>query len=113
MGQTKTRASKPRSRTFSGCLTCRKRKVKCSLERPSCSNCARLRLECEGYDGGLSWLPNYTPGTEKEDEKRNGKWRTRSEMFSGKWAASPPNPFPYLRSFYLRASVLIRCEQIR
>ncbi|KAG4416680.1 hypothetical protein IFR04_010198 [Cadophora malorum] len=34
----------PRSK--SGCLTCRRRKVRCNEHRPRCSHCERLNLEC-------------------------------------------------------------------
>jgi hypothetical protein len=36
-------------RTFSGCLTCRRRKVKCDsqLSRSSCGNCKRMKLACQ------------------------------------------------------------------
>ncbi|KAF5685649.1 Zn2-Cys6 binuclear cluster domain-containing protein [Fusarium denticulatum] len=33
-----------------GCLTCRKRRVKCDEERPSCRECLRLRRVCGGYE---------------------------------------------------------------
>ncbi|KAL6705124.1 Nuclear speckle splicing regulatory protein 1 [Coniothyrium glycines] len=33
-------------RTSTGCLTCRKRRVKCDEARPSCSNCTRVEREC-------------------------------------------------------------------
>ncbi|KAL2209457.1 hypothetical protein CC79DRAFT_680116 [Sarocladium strictum] len=36
----------PVSRTRNGCLTCRKGKVKCDEERPSCKRCRRLQLDC-------------------------------------------------------------------
>ncbi|KAL1412337.1 hypothetical protein Q8F55_000081 [Vanrija albida] len=32
---------RPRGRTFTGCFTCRQRKVKCDEAKPRCSNCAR------------------------------------------------------------------------
>ncbi|KAJ5965214.1 uncharacterized protein N7479_005090 [Penicillium vulpinum] len=35
----------PRSK--SGCTTCRRRKVKCGEEKPSCARCSSLRLNCE------------------------------------------------------------------
>lgn len=37
---------RPRPRVRSGCLTCRKRKVKCDEQRPHCHNCTRLRRTC-------------------------------------------------------------------
>lgn len=32
-----------------GCPECRKRKIKCSLERPACGQCQRTKRECSGY----------------------------------------------------------------
>ncbi|KAK7202481.1 hypothetical protein BZA70DRAFT_292252 [Myxozyma melibiosi] len=43
----------PRSR--SGCLTCRARHKRCDQRMPSCSNCNRLNLKCEGYKSVLRW----------------------------------------------------------
>ena len=41
---------KPRKRTKTGCLTCRKRRVACSQERPICQNCVKSKRSCEGYN---------------------------------------------------------------
>jgi hypothetical protein len=45
-----------RQRTFTGCRTCRRRRVKCDEQKPTCGHCERLKLECEGYDALLQWL---------------------------------------------------------
>ncbi|KAK4560457.1 hypothetical protein LTR86_005653 [Recurvomyces mirabilis] len=37
-------------RTKTGCLTCRKRRIKCDEAQPSCRNCAKSKRECLGYD---------------------------------------------------------------
>ncbi|KAF3203169.1 hypothetical protein TWF192_010837 [Orbilia oligospora] len=42
-----TRISKKRTKT--GCLTCRKRRIKCGEERPTCNNCVKSKRVCEGY----------------------------------------------------------------
>lgn len=42
--------SKLRKRTKTGCLTCRKRRIKCGEERPSCNNCFKSKRHCEGYN---------------------------------------------------------------
>ncbi|KAF4781683.1 hypothetical protein HER10_EVM0001949 [Colletotrichum scovillei] len=42
-----TRASKPKVRT--GCVTCKRRRIKCDETKPSCQNCLKRRVECEGY----------------------------------------------------------------
>lgn len=39
-----------RRRTKTGCLTCRKRRIKCGEERPICSNCIKSKRQCEGYN---------------------------------------------------------------
>lgn len=37
-------------RSRNGCITCRRRKVKCDERRPGgCFNCERMRIQCEGY----------------------------------------------------------------
>lgn len=48
-------ARKPRAKTFTGCWTCRTRKVKCDLGKPSCQRCEKSNLECGGYDIKLRW----------------------------------------------------------
>ncbi|KAI1799752.1 hypothetical protein F4811DRAFT_542269 [Daldinia bambusicola] len=44
---TRKRASKPKVRT--GCISCKRRHVKCDERKPSCAECERLGLICEGY----------------------------------------------------------------
>src|ERR1700761_1986558 len=39
-----------RKRTKTGCLTCRKRRIKCGEERPVCRNCIKSKRNCEGYN---------------------------------------------------------------
>ncbi|CAN8102184.1 unnamed protein product [Discula destructiva] len=38
-----------RKRTKTGCLTCRKRRIKCDEAKPTCSNCIKSKRQCEGY----------------------------------------------------------------
>ncbi|CCC69012.1 hypothetical protein NCAS_0C00220 [Naumovozyma castellii] len=52
----KTQTKRPRrAKTFTGCWTCRSRKVKCDLRRPGCVRCDKSGLECGGYDIKLRW----------------------------------------------------------
>ncbi|KAK1079240.1 hypothetical protein LTR33_006554 [Friedmanniomyces endolithicus] len=44
-------------RTKSGCLTCRKRRIKCDEGQPLCRNCAKSKRDCLGYD------PIFKPAT--------------------------------------------------
>lgn len=36
-------------RSYTGCITCRNRKVKCDGKRPKCMRCAKANLDCAGY----------------------------------------------------------------
>ncbi|CCH42806.1 Mediator of RNA polymerase II transcription subunit 23 [Wickerhamomyces ciferrii] len=40
---------KIRKRTRTGCLTCRKRRIKCDERKPSCLNCEKSKKCCAGY----------------------------------------------------------------
>ncbi|KAI5950635.1 hypothetical protein CANMA_005295 [Candida margitis] len=44
-------------RTRTGCLTCRKRRIKCDERKPSCFNCERSKKVCLGYEN----LSNLQP----------------------------------------------------
>ncbi|KAI1639879.1 hypothetical protein F4809DRAFT_49498 [Biscogniauxia mediterranea] len=39
-----------RKRTKTGCLTCRKRRIKCDEGRPTCNNCLKSKRQCDGYN---------------------------------------------------------------
>ncbi|PHH69038.1 hypothetical protein CDD82_119 [Ophiocordyceps australis] len=39
-----------KKRTKTGCLTCRKRRIKCDENKPRCRNCIKSKRECEGYN---------------------------------------------------------------
>lgn len=47
-----------RTKTFTGCWTCRARKLKCDLRRPKCLRCQKAGVECEGYSIKLRWSGN-------------------------------------------------------
>ncbi|QLL34674.1 hypothetical protein HG536_0H00490 [Torulaspora globosa] len=75
-----------RAKTFTGCWTCRSRKVKCDLRRPACERCEKSGLECGGYDIKLRWTkcinfdmygiqvptaPAYSTNEEQQYRRRN------------------------------------------
>lgn len=39
-----------KKRTRTGCLTCRKRHIKCDERKPGCSNCEKSKKKCLGYE---------------------------------------------------------------
>ncbi|KAK3684490.1 hypothetical protein LTR37_020238 [Vermiconidia calcicola] len=54
------KAKLSRKRTKTGCLTCRKRRIKCGEERPVCKNCVKSKRHCEGYNQRVIFKPpNY------------------------------------------------------
>ncbi|KAF2395806.1 hypothetical protein EJ06DRAFT_264283 [Trichodelitschia bisporula] len=57
---------KLRKRTKTGCLTCRKRRIKCGEERPTCGNCIKSKRHCEGYNHRVVFRPpagEWGPGS--------------------------------------------------
>ncbi|KAH7400138.1 hypothetical protein BKA64DRAFT_475215 [Cadophora sp. MPI-SDFR-AT-0126] len=42
----RTHTRRPHRKTKTGCLTCKKRKIKCDESRPECDNCIKHTLEC-------------------------------------------------------------------
>lgn len=51
------KAKLSRKRTKTGCLTCRKRRIKCGEERPVCKNCIKSKRHCEGYSQRVVFKP--------------------------------------------------------
>ncbi|PVH89504.1 hypothetical protein DL98DRAFT_445494 [Cadophora sp. DSE1049] len=56
----RTHTRRPHRKTKTGCLTCKKRKIKCDEARPECDNCIKHILECEYAP---SKVPVVTTGT--------------------------------------------------
>ncbi|OTA07307.1 Zn2Cys6 transcriptional regulator [Trichoderma parareesei] len=54
------------NRSRCGCLTCKRRKVKCDEQRPRCSHCERLNLECK-------WRPLHASALAKQRQDINGE----------------------------------------
>ncbi|KAL8733698.1 MAG: hypothetical protein Q9166_001891 [cf. Caloplaca sp. 2 TL-2023] len=48
-------------RTKTGCLTCRKRRIKCDEAHPACRNCQKSKRECLGYDPIFKSQPGPAP----------------------------------------------------
>lgn len=62
------RQPRKRTKTFTGCWTCRTRKIKCDESKPCCHQCFEKGLSCEGYTARLQWL---TPVTGRNDHRAN------------------------------------------
>ncbi|KAL6939146.1 hypothetical protein ACO0RG_002973 [Hanseniaspora osmophila] len=48
-------ADKKKNMSFTGCFTCRKRKVLCDKTRPRCIRCTKSKFQCDGFDIKLRW----------------------------------------------------------
>ncbi|PYI16397.1 hypothetical protein BO99DRAFT_445458 [Aspergillus violaceofuscus CBS 115571] len=61
--------SPPRlKRTRTGCLTCRRRRVKCSEEKPTCHRCQTANLVCAGYQQSRHVVPVVLAGDTDADQ---------------------------------------------
>ncbi|KAJ5666801.1 hypothetical protein N7462_011210 [Penicillium macrosclerotiorum] len=67
----------PKKRTKTGCLTCRKRRIKCGEEKPICSNCVKSKRICEGYaqrvvfKNPLGILGPYGPPVDQDSQMQH------------------------------------------
>ncbi|EHK20952.1 uncharacterized protein TRIVIDRAFT_51228 [Trichoderma virens Gv29-8] len=63
------------NRSRCGCLTCKRRKVKCDEQRPRCSHCERLNLECK-------WRPHHAAALSKQRQDANGEGTASSNQLT-------------------------------
>ncbi|KAH7230875.1 hypothetical protein BKA59DRAFT_320535 [Fusarium tricinctum] len=48
-----------RYKSRSGCITCKKRKLKCDEAEPACTRCVRAHLICPGCVRPVKWSTKY------------------------------------------------------
>lgn len=72
MADTRTQRNGPRTRTFTGCRTCRDRHLKCDEAKPTCSSCWRLNTPCEGYAPRLLWMSQRASSKPDADHRAKG-----------------------------------------
>ncbi|CUM51796.1 unnamed protein product [Debaryomyces tyrocola] len=68
----KRRIIKRRTRT--GCLTCRKRRIKCDERKPYCFNCERSKKVCLGYENLAKLRKKSKPDSDSnsnDDDEKN------------------------------------------
>ncbi|KAF4983657.1 hypothetical protein FDECE_17253 [Fusarium decemcellulare] len=70
-----------RTRTFTGCRTCRSRHAKCDEAQPECGTCQRLGLTCGGYGARLFWITDDT-GVRPELQQSHRGSEYRYPLFS-------------------------------
>ncbi|KAI9706958.1 MAG: hypothetical protein M1820_004545 [Bogoriella megaspora] len=93
------RTRQSRRRTKTGCLTCRKRRIKCGEERPICSNCIKSKRHCEGYNQRVVFKPPNTdwraPGSGASTlPYHTGSLPGTARTFQQHQPVQPPQSFP-------------------
>lgn len=91
----------PRSKN--GCLTCRRRKVRCDQDRPSCGACKRLHLDCDWTQQWLfkNWSNRTVQKHKNVRQKTSPAWNIKSGRIqrvdlSGPSKQSPTRQSPSL-----------------
>lgn len=65
--------TKPRSqKSRNGCLTCKKKRLKCDETKPGCNNCSKRNIECGGYSTNFRWKTFEETSTSYKVMKNNG-----------------------------------------
>ncbi|KAJ5081786.1 Protein of unknown function DUF3468 [Penicillium alfredii] len=84
----------PKKRTKTGCLTCRKRRIKCGEEKPTCTNCVKSKRDCEGYAPRVVFKnPMGIIGAYRADHSQNPPMQTapvRMQMSNDSSSLLPP-----------------------
>lgn len=92
---------KARTRSFSGCWTCKRRKRKCDETKPSCTTCDKSNIICEGYPKKVVWKGKQNMATEvrertaappryKDTQRVNSPDITSEDQVSTTIPSSPP-----------------------
>ena len=74
-----------------GCHACRKRKIKCSEEKPACQKCIDFKIECPGYDR-KAVKPNFRFKDQTERFSRASPNDSSSQMVFSAGAQPYDNP---------------------
>ncbi|KAM3419126.1 hypothetical protein BST61_g5074 [Cercospora zeina] len=93
-------------RTKTGCLTCRKRRIKCDEGLPTCRNCQKSKRECLGYDPIFKQQPspaNIQPAPSAHNTPPNSASAAAGSHVSSNHYAAPP-PFPGAAPAFLPAA---------
>ncbi|OCT46933.1 hypothetical protein CLCR_02332 [Cladophialophora carrionii] len=77
------RAKRPHQKVKTGCMTCRKRRIKCDEAKPACRQCTDSLRKCEGYQPPQTWLFKPRKAVDnKDDSLGNGMTTTIVQFVS-------------------------------
>ncbi|ETN40015.1 uncharacterized protein HMPREF1541_04290 [Cyphellophora europaea CBS 101466] len=70
--------TKPKqSKSRNGCMTCKKKRLKCDETKPTCQQCAKRNVECEGYKKDYKWRSfeetNFNPKPAAKATKKHSR----------------------------------------
>lgn len=89
-------------RSRNGCLTCKRRKVRCNEQRPQCYHCQRLNLECQWKDTaspsnheGAVYSPGSTAAGMQEGPSPSAELFDFAQSMTG-----PMEDFSFLQDIY-------------
>ncbi|RAL04001.1 Zn(II)2Cys6 transcription factor domain-containing protein, partial [Aspergillus ibericus CBS 121593] len=80
------------ARSLNGCWTCRVRRKKCDENRPACTRCISLDLECHGYGPRPFWMDNGAMQNEQASKFRHMVSQARSRKRRQKLLLSTLSP---------------------
>lgn len=69
---------KKNQKSRNGCITCKKKRLKCDESKPQCQNCLKKRIECGGYSTTFKWKSFEETTTSRVKKKQNMKPRSSS-----------------------------------
>ncbi|VUC38180.1 unnamed protein product [Clonostachys rosea] len=72
-----------RPMTFTGCWTCKARKIRCDETPVSCRNCEKKGVACGGYGIRLQWVSDPFTQPDKQAGGTGGRRSIKLDMLSG------------------------------
>lgn len=63
---------KKNQKSRNGCLTCKRKRLKCDETKPQCHNCSNKKIECGGYTTTFKWKSFEETRTSQKVTKRTG-----------------------------------------
>lgn len=85
---------KPHNKVRTGCVTCRRRRVKCDESKPTCMRCRRGQHDCAGYDTPVAWIFDPFSDLDGAATKTNLLCRSTDKPLTIIEFQRPPKPNP-------------------
>lgn len=89
--ETQTKRKNQKSRN--GCITCKKKRLKCDETKPNCENCGKKGIVCGGYSTNFRWIGFKESGTSTKEPKGKIVQMNKEDSIdtnASKTSASPP-----------------------